>query len=301
VTSESSPHRKIDLSNVGLKLSRALYNYSELEAITRIAGMALVSMDNKWNPIVGGHNVTYDGPQLPDGLGVIVGDMIHNVRSAADLTISALVKSNGKEQTTDNCFPIYSEERKYRAKIASSRNPLIGLADSDAEIVESYQPFRLLTSTQPRLGTGLLTMQSVSNADKHRAIQAAGLKFVGPDIAVQVRAGVPAKVTSVIQRIRPGDSIEPGTIIATIRMIAIPGIALQLDVRFDSVMAFFDDNGSSIVLDDIVNCIEAVRRFVQEFDNTFKIPLWDSSYRSIHDVVIAETKATLDAANANSE
>ncbi|HUZ85433.1 MAG TPA: hypothetical protein VNF26_00615 [Candidatus Baltobacterales bacterium] len=107
------------------------------------------------------------------GLGVIVGDLIHNLRSALDYIVTGLVVASGATLTNRHEFPIFTDPGDYAKKVGSATvarrgGPLDGVTHGLAEI-ERLQPYH----RQPQADSGpLFCVQRFSNADKHREISA---------------------------------------------------------------------------------------------------------------------------------
>ena len=75
----------------------------------------------------------------PSRIGCIVGDVVHNLRTALDYLAYLAVEWNGKVPTRQTQFPVCSIEAKFpeivKSQLAGAPVPFIGL-------VESLQPFR---------------------------------------------------------------------------------------------------------------------------------------------------------------
>src|SRR3989304_6763196 len=130
-----------DLRGIRAKLRRAKEHYGTLESEINIWG--------KQQANIGQLNIRRDGswyvvisdpmPTIPNArFSVIVGDILHNIRSALDHLVWQLVLRDGHEPTTRNEFPIYEsrdkffEEVKFRKK-KPQRSVLYGIkVDGDA-------------------------------------------------------------------------------------------------------------------------------------------------------------------------
>jgi hypothetical protein len=96
-------------------------------------------------------------------LGIILGDFVHNLRSALDYIITALVSANpGALLRASNKFPICDEPGDYKAK---APRMLAGITHGLNEI-RALQPFN---RTPPQYDP-LFLVNFFSNADKHRVI-----------------------------------------------------------------------------------------------------------------------------------
>jgi hypothetical protein len=101
---------------------------------------------------------------MPFRLGVLVGDFIHNLRSALDNLVWGLVKHRGGRPTKKTQFPIFSDEEKWDPFIAKN---LPKLQAEEIAALESMQPFRV-ADPEERKGHYLALLAWLSNRDKHR-------------------------------------------------------------------------------------------------------------------------------------
>lgn len=107
----------------------------------------------------------------PPEIGVIVGDYVHNVRSALDQLVWQLVIANGAAPGRHNQFPIAITEDNFiqNAVTGAPGRPgmLAGLSDSAVKFIERQQPYKrgLDAPSHP-----FAILQGLWNADKHQAI-----------------------------------------------------------------------------------------------------------------------------------
>lgn len=127
--------------------------------------------------------------QPPIAWSMILGDCVHNLRSALDHAVFALsVRAAGRELTDDEArepaFPVCDTEAQWTR--ATSRELRFLGADAVA-LVRSAQP--LLVPEDARKNWPLRVIADVDNADKHRALlvtaSVAGLMGVGLSDAAQ--------------------------------------------------------------------------------------------------------------------
>lgn len=96
-------------------------------------------------------------------LGIILGDFVHNLRSALDYIIVALVGSNSSATLSDgNQFPIFDDACNYAT---GSGRMLKGVLHGRTEIV-GLQPF----NRTPPQHDPLFLLNFFSNTDKHRIV-----------------------------------------------------------------------------------------------------------------------------------
>ena len=111
-------------------------------------------------------------------LAVLLGDAIHNLRSALDhLLWQLVVLDSGKDGTTETQFPIESSGSRYwsigKDGLDSLRDRrLRGLSKEHKAMIDTCQPYRIrgqagvpTTAIDP-----LATLQDLSNHDKHRLL-----------------------------------------------------------------------------------------------------------------------------------
>ena len=102
----------------------------------------------------------------PVRLGVLVGDWAHNLRSALDHLAYALTEYNGRTPTRKTQFPIIHRPGDFKA---AAKRCVSGLTDAQRERIDSAQPYKAgdAYKTHPLYG-----LAELSNADKHRVVQA---------------------------------------------------------------------------------------------------------------------------------
>jgi hypothetical protein len=102
-----------------------------------------------------------------------LGDALHNLRSALDHLIFQLVVLNtGKKAGGGTMFPIASSGASYWSIAKDGRKSLRdralkGVADEHRALIDALQPYR---TREPGKGNFLLTLQALSNQDKHRLL-----------------------------------------------------------------------------------------------------------------------------------
>jgi hypothetical protein len=113
------------------------------------------------NPKRGGHDFrVHVRNQIPDSIGLIFGDFIHNLRASLDNLVYELAFQNRRTIS----FPVYSD----RAKFSTEFEPLLrsSVPPEAFQIIERVQPYHATDSSDPRVRLGLLN--SFWNGDKHR-------------------------------------------------------------------------------------------------------------------------------------
>jgi len=97
---------------------------------------------------------------LPDELSIIVGDVVHNLRSALDQMVCALVRANGQQVTGGNAFPILGSAKSFEER---SSVKLKNVSFKAARFIRRLKPYQ--GGNAP-----LWMLSELDNMDKHNAI-----------------------------------------------------------------------------------------------------------------------------------
>jgi hypothetical protein len=129
--------------------------------------------DTGWHRIF----VRSEAPDPPLMWGVIVGEIIHDLRSALDHTIWQLVLAGKGVPDRNNQFPIFSRPPKKASDFAKC---IRGVSHAAETIIHGLQPY-----TRPmRRGSEVLEiLGDLSNVDKHRTLHPAAV------IVARINAG----------------------------------------------------------------------------------------------------------------
>jgi hypothetical protein len=130
---------------------------------------------NGWHTLIVGPM-----PKADPMLGVILGEFVHNVRSALDQMMWDLVVAAGEKPGNHTHFPVTESRAQWQDRIAASADklpPTHGLSTEALALVEQFQPFQL--PRKERNDAPLMRLVRVSNEDKHRTLH------VGLGIPVQ--------------------------------------------------------------------------------------------------------------------
>ena len=109
-------------------------------------------------------------------LGIVFGDVIHNLRCALDYIVTALAAASKTNLTVSHQFPIFKTQSGYESRVGDNLvsvprlkgrgGPLLGITIGLQEIWD-VQPFH--RKAEPRADP-LYVVHRFSNADKHRII-----------------------------------------------------------------------------------------------------------------------------------
>jgi len=122
----------------------------------------------------------------PESIGVILGDVVHNLRSALDHLVWQLVLLYGNHPGRWNQFPIYSGRQDFLTDVVhAERGPLHGIPqDSKAwTLIEQAQPYR---RGKGRKTHALAVLRELSNEDKHRVVLQTLVSTRTPDDTAKV-------------------------------------------------------------------------------------------------------------------
>jgi len=119
---------------------------------------------------------------IPDDIRVIIGDVVHNLRSALDHLAWQLVISAGNRPTGKTAFPICSEQKDFLKK---GIEKMRGMRQAAQDAIAVLQPY---TGNDPN--NNLLQLHKLSNVDKHRVVLTAGPRFFGHTLTPSQRKDI---------------------------------------------------------------------------------------------------------------
>ena len=97
---------------------------------------------------------------------IIIGDFLHNTRSALDHLVWQLVIANGQIPSNSNMFPICNDSLSFAHQISRGRLNGIPLqAHARIEALQPYQRGKPLCDMHP-----LWILSELTNIDKHRSV-----------------------------------------------------------------------------------------------------------------------------------
>jgi len=107
----------------------------------------------------------------PTNLALMIGDYLHNIRSALDHLAWQLVIASGREPTSRTEFPIYKDASIYEERTSGiAIKPFV--TEDIRTLVESTQPYHRGNDARTH---PLWTMHCLSNIDKHRTLHTASI------------------------------------------------------------------------------------------------------------------------------
>ena len=171
----------------------------------------------------------------PKHLGLLIGDALHNLRSALDhIAFDLAGRPTNENVAREIEFPIFTDRSVYQTQ---SPKRLVGIAEGAKTIIEGLQPYN-----RPRLdGAGLpyplAVLYELSNRDKHRELYITGMALIDGVV------GIDRRIVDVAIRYGP---FEDGAEIA--RFFAEPH--MQVETRFSfSVTIKLEEPKGAVVAD----------------------------------------------------
>jgi hypothetical protein len=164
-------------------------------------------------------------PDIQPSVGVILGDFLHDTRSALDHLVHELVVLAGGTPHNRHQFPILDAKGDWKGKVVQPGKKGLGMLDfidpAHVAVIESLQPYTPTTGLK-----SLALLRDFSNTDKHRLIPSAFFAYTAtPSVGVKIvlpaeiegfnfsKSGEPLENDAEIGRIRPTVSlpIPPGS------------------------------------------------------------------------------------------
>jgi len=153
-----------------------------------------------------------DAPSVPVEWGVIIGEIVHDLRSALDLLAWQLALLNKACPYGETMFPIYSKGRTKdtsKPHFWGKGHGLRLLKSIDMRYrkrIEAFQPYKRRNGGRR---SPLFLLQQLNNTDKHRLITVlataiAGFRFTGlVGGGSQFKVGVPLYLNAKVGHVRP--------------------------------------------------------------------------------------------------
>jgi hypothetical protein len=176
---------------------------------------------------------------VPDDVGVILGDVLHNLRSALDLLAWRLSKGDGSLDRTTQ-FPIVFDEPNRQYKKAPAQrfwdhvvhNQLARVSDEDRTLIERLQPYR------GGHGHKLRVLALLNDMDKHRVIPARQATIYNP---MPTLTGPNASIHGVVFRASQFQDLHDGAVL--VEFHRPPGPDVTVDLKPPVFVLFGDPSG----------------------------------------------------------
>lgn len=208
------------LDGVSAKIARAKKHLGDLERDLQVREGHDYGVLTYQDPKTGDVFIYACAPyKLRVGWGIIVGDAVHNLRSALDLLIGQLVIANGATPNRKTAFPIYDNLSKYREYKGAEK--IVGVRDDAITIIEGLQP---KTADDP-----LLVLARLDDDDKHNLVHiSAATATMDPLGIVEASHGVTVRM--ITQQAVIG-SIEDGADMFEIDLVPQASVNMEASAK----------------------------------------------------------------------
>ena len=263
------------LQGARAKVKRAIDHFNQIDAAIGEIFIAERDSDSTATPsyeyIADRQELIILRPQsapVDSSLSLMVGDCIHNARSALDHLVYQLAILNGAsdEAASKTSFPIYLTPRKFKNGVGSKIAPFI--SDTALAEIEKLQPYAAGNAGEEDVSWVLSQLDIV---DKHRLLIVTKSKVRVTAFAIKVPTG---HVFSEEVGLGPWHSAEAGTELFRFdlsRAIKEPG---KMEVKIESSMSIqIEQTGlvcdGMILLTVLSDCINFVGGLIDSFGKTF--------------------------------
>jgi hypothetical protein len=203
-------------------------------------------------------------PTLP----LIIGDCIHNLRSALDHLVYRLALENGASQVSakKTFFPIYLKKAEFDRRVENLVKPFISAA-AFAEI-EKSQPYSAYDIPEE---SDIWILSQLDIIDKHRLLIIAGQKFAPTSFIVNIPNGEQVHEVIPDPKWKP---MEDGVEIIRFDLSKMPNPPNKMNVHIQMVATVqFVDTGlacdGTLVQDALRQCLGIVSAIVRDFGIVF--------------------------------
>lgn len=254
------------------KIERANENIKNLEAeIAAFVDPSNQSVVSHVDPDAKRCDFVALGQEVPLRFSILIGEIIHHLRSSLDHLVWALVLKRHKTPTFRVQFPACLTAKEFKA--AKDRGIINGISRSAQAIIERLQPYntanwRATVSDQP-----LRIVHDLDIADKHKLLTVAvsatyipnKLQFSGNMADTQIERIIPDKWADRLLRADPN-----GTNILTIEFIKMhPDLKVKADFTFQVAFEQFGTREIEPVISGLSHLHNAVVKTIKQFEGEF--------------------------------
>jgi hypothetical protein len=193
----------------------------------------------------------------PVRLGIIAGDVLHNLRSALDHLVWQLA-TIGKGPGERNQFPIFDTPKQFKEKRAQY---LKGVLPKHRTMIEGHQPYK-----GGPTGRALTVLAKLNDIDKHRVVHAGvGFGLTGPGTISL------SNVRSAEIRGREVTHLVDGTELYRIGSMDVidPKAQVQVETKVSYSIAFGDLGTFAASRADLLICRDVVSNIIEGFRGEF--------------------------------
>lgn len=195
--------------------------------------------------------------KVPEHWGAIIGDVIHNLRSALDHLACELVVANGQAVTRNTVFPISEDVHKFRAHALKALNGVSKIAYSTVERLKPYKWGNL----------DLWQIHKLDIIDRHRMIVPVCVAYENVTVtSVTIDAMSPDPIASSSFRLSPFGCQFPlgnGSEVFREKSATRKPRGPNFDNRFTFLVAFGETN-----IVDAEDVLHTLRRYVTVVEQT---------------------------------
>ena len=263
----------LKLSSVRAKIDRAKHHLDDLDAALKVllgtepdAKLpAVFDLDNQWKHLIVRHGKCNPvDPVLP----LIIGDCVHNLRSALDHLVYQLAVQNGAsaKAASKTFFPIYLTKAQFDQRVEKLVKPFIS-ATALAEI-EKCQPY---SAYDVPAEADIWILSQLDIIDKHRLLIVAGQKFAATAFTVSIPGG---DIRNEVIPEPKWKSMEEGAEILALdfsQMNYLPN-KMRVQIQLATTVQFIDTGlacDGIIVQDALRQCSAIVSAIVRDFGIQF--------------------------------
>jgi hypothetical protein len=261
----------LELASVRAKISRAEHH---LRDVDKALSLLIGSDPDAKHPVIFEHES--DGKVLvakltecqpiDSALPLMIGDCLHNLRSALDYLVYRLALKNGASSAAADktFFPIYLTKSEFDKRIEKLVKPFISSA-ALAEI-EKCQPY---TAYDVPVEADIWILSKLDIFDKHRLLVVAAQKFAATEFTITVVASG-EQLHEVIPE-PEWKTVEDGAEILRFKFPAPPG-RVRVQIKMVTTIQFIDAGLASdgvVVQDALRQCIGIVSQIVSDFGKDF--------------------------------
>lgn len=158
------------ISLIRVKVERAKKHFGEVEiARDTFLSTEPYGFESKINPQTGYEDFYITRIQDPPvEIGLVAGDVIHNLRSALDHLAWQLVLANGQTPSVSTCFPIFDSAERFQTMDARK---VRGMSQSAIDAIGATKPYK-------DGADALWCLHKLDIADKHHALLTAIISVV---------------------------------------------------------------------------------------------------------------------------
>jgi hypothetical protein len=262
------------LSSVRAKIDRAEHHLRDIDATLKVVLGAeqnarvpsIYEFDSDRKQLIVKHAKFQPiDPALP----LMVGDCIHNLRSALDhlvYQLALLEPSTSIAAANKTFFPIYLTKTEFDKRVEKLVKPFISSAALTE--IEKSQPYSAYDVPEE---ADIWILSKLDILDKHRLLVVAAQKFCATDFTVSVPEGERMEVTIAEPKWKP---MKDGAEIIRFDLSQMPNPPKEMNVHVNMMTTIqFIDTGLAcdgvIVQDALRQCVGIVEATVLEFGKMF--------------------------------